>query len=337
MMLHSTVMIVVLLNILIALLNESVTSGLAKAKTRALVSFASCILRLENTMNLSDADTLKLMQVPGPKGHRVLNPMFMEPVSKDTLKISPEQVEVLLVDAADRQLWANLFETIDDVIEREFGYLVAALHAVSHYTTINVEKAFADELRLVETARTRLHIVVEYARKRRSRYKEMVLIKVQARVTKTMANLSEQLLTKWKLKWPHSRVEDNSACYGWNSHSKCVILLRLTQRSGLQRLMQKVTEGVTSAVENISSTQNDVNTDAAVKHGAMSKLQIDVSTVKELVAAQSKSISDQEKKSSELAGEIAMIKEDMATIKRDMSTMNDKLDAIVAMLTQGRG
>ncbi|OQR90154.1 hypothetical protein ACHHYP_05774 [Achlya hypogyna] len=227
MMLHSAVVVVVLLNVLIALMNETVTSGLAKAKTQALASFASCILRLETAMNLSAADTFDLIHLEGPNGDVVLNPIFMERVPKSLLGLSTEQSNVLLTDAADRRQWSKLVHTIEGAIDREIKFLVDSLNNVNHFSDINAAGEFEEENRIITAAQARLKDVVADARKRRGQYKDKELTKIRARVNTTMTNLKKHLLARWKPK-PGEDLDN---------HDKCVLLLGLSQRSGVATLL----------------------------------------------------------------------------------------------------
>ncbi|OQS04397.1 hypothetical protein THRCLA_03362 [Thraustotheca clavata] len=65
---HATIVIVMLLNVLIAIMTETVDGGLDQAKVEALVSFAECVLRSEKTVGLTPisadgpADRIKLLE-----------------------------------------------------------------------------------------------------------------------------------------------------------------------------------------------------------------------------------------------------------------------------------
>ncbi|EQC31230.1 hypothetical protein SDRG_11153 [Saprolegnia diclina VS20] len=78
MMAHSAIVVVILLNVLLAMMNQTVTSGLEKARTQALISYARCILRLEITMNLSEKDVEHFTHVVDNDGKMALHRIFTE-------------------------------------------------------------------------------------------------------------------------------------------------------------------------------------------------------------------------------------------------------------------
>ncbi|OQR90490.1 hypothetical protein ACHHYP_05475 [Achlya hypogyna] len=302
MMLHSAVVVVVLLNVLLALMNQTVTTGLAKAKTQALASYASCILRLEGAMALSEDETVALMHFHDADGRRVLNPIFTERVPKSTLGLSAELTEALLASAADRQEWAERMLTLDKAIDEEFTYLIDALNHTGHFIDLDVAVEFAAELEVIATARAQFRDVVDDARKSRGQYKDKVLAKVRARTSKELAKFREHLLATWKPK------DDQAAK---SNHSKCVLLFELAQRSGLDTLLDKVSDGITTAVETSATDKNEMgDTDDDEENdeemNAKSKLEADVGALKELIAAQA----------------------------TELATVTSKLDAMMALLAK---
>ncbi|OQR84040.1 ankyrin repeat protein [Achlya hypogyna] len=330
-MMHSAVVVVILLNVLLALMNQTVTSGLEKAKSQALASYASCILRLEGAMNLSEDETLELTHLPCPDGHRVLNPIFTERVPKAVLWLSNEQTEALLASAADRRLWNDVMQTLDDAIDWEVNYLVGALNHTAHFTTMDVVAVFADELRIIEMARSHLKVAVNDARNCRGQYKHETLSKLRARVAKELAKLKEKMMATWK---PKSTKDTNT------NHSQCVLLFELAQRSSLEALLGKSIACISTAVESTLAANRDkesIETDATVRPETM--LETDVAALKELFAVQVKDVASlKEFVASHANGvdiqtkDIASQAKDLATLTKEVATMTATLDVMKNLL-----
>ena len=64
-MFHMAIAIVLLLNVLIAMMNNTLVEGLEKAKLEALASYANCILRLE--LSLDSRERTEMIYVIKPK------------------------------------------------------------------------------------------------------------------------------------------------------------------------------------------------------------------------------------------------------------------------------
>ncbi|OQR94950.1 hypothetical protein ACHHYP_00794 [Achlya hypogyna] len=80
-MFHCAVMVVLLLNLLLAMMNKTVDRNWDKLQTRALASYARCILRLETMLGQTEAARAKLSYISTKSGP-VLNPIFDEIVPK---------------------------------------------------------------------------------------------------------------------------------------------------------------------------------------------------------------------------------------------------------------
>ncbi|EQC26749.1 hypothetical protein SDRG_15399 [Saprolegnia diclina VS20] len=99
-MFHCAVMVVLLLNLLLAMMNKTVDRNWAKLQSRALASYARCVLRLETMLGLTEADRDALNRIVFQNqwcGERTplvgsnqpaLNPIFTEPVLKQCLTAS---------------------------------------------------------------------------------------------------------------------------------------------------------------------------------------------------------------------------------------------------------
>ncbi|KDO22256.1 hypothetical protein SPRG_12094 [Saprolegnia parasitica CBS 223.65] len=92
-MFHCAVMVVLLLNLLLAMMNKTVDRNWAKLQSRALASYARCVLRLETMLGHTEAAREKRLQILTPAGP-VLNPIFGEHVSKRQLTMSTAKDDI---------------------------------------------------------------------------------------------------------------------------------------------------------------------------------------------------------------------------------------------------
>ncbi|EQC30245.1 hypothetical protein SDRG_12095 [Saprolegnia diclina VS20] len=101
-MFHCAVMVVLLLNLLLAMMNKTVDRNWAKLQSRALASYARCVLRLETILGHTEADRDAMNRIVFQKqwfGERAplirgnqpaLNPIFAETVPKQSLTPSTD-------------------------------------------------------------------------------------------------------------------------------------------------------------------------------------------------------------------------------------------------------
>ncbi|OQR90319.1 hypothetical protein ACHHYP_05625 [Achlya hypogyna] len=99
-MFHCAVMVVLLLNLLLAMMNKTVDRNWEKLQSRALASYARCVLRLEMMLGQTEADHELLGQVTTAVGS-VRNPIFRQTVSKRDLT-SPAGGELSALTMTDR-------------------------------------------------------------------------------------------------------------------------------------------------------------------------------------------------------------------------------------------
>ncbi|KDO31143.1 hypothetical protein SPRG_04281 [Saprolegnia parasitica CBS 223.65] len=206
MMLHSAVVVIILLNTLIAMMNKTVDGGLEKAKTQALISYAQCILRIEEARGLDENETFNLLHLgdatpvnessPLAKPTATdlwLNPMFSEPISKVELGLSAEQNAALVQSATDRAAWATLLASVDATITEQLDYVHTGLLHVGHFTSMDVTTALRAELGLLGSTRQQLHAIVDEARRSRGVYRTQVLEKLHAHVKRRLHKLENHV------------------------------------------------------------------------------------------------------------------------------------------------
>ncbi|EQC25166.1 hypothetical protein SDRG_16957 [Saprolegnia diclina VS20] len=123
-MFHCAVMVVLLLNLLLAMMNKTVDRNWAKLQSRALASYARCVLRLETMLGRTEAARENLLQMKLPKsagGGTMRNPVFQERVAKH------EVTAALDGDANNETLEATV-QYLAEQNER-FGSQLTALNA----------------------------------------------------------------------------------------------------------------------------------------------------------------------------------------------------------------
>ncbi|EQC29440.1 hypothetical protein SDRG_12902 [Saprolegnia diclina VS20] len=243
MMLHSAIVVVVLLNVLLALMNQTVTGGLEKAKTRALMSYAQCILRLEGAMHLDNAETTALTHVKDASGKLVLHPIFSETVPRVNLVLTPDQVETLQRTGASRMAWLDQMRHLDKVVKDQIGFVVDGLDHVSHFTDLNVHEIFAREFELLATAQQQLLDAIEMARRSRGYFKKEILAKLEKQTTKKLRELSMQLVDAWT----KDGFEPS------DDHDKCAMLYQINQRTTFEAVVNKTVSTIAAAVSDAAT------------------------------------------------------------------------------------
>ncbi|OQR81260.1 ankyrin 2,3/unc44 [Achlya hypogyna] len=243
MMFHSAVVIVLLLNVLLAMMNKTVDGGLEKAKTEALASYASCILRLEEAMGLDAVQTDALIHFDLGKDGQVLNPIFSEVVPKAALVLSAAQADAIRRDNAQKRVWLDVVESVETLLNAELERLEAKLTRVEHFGPPGVVAGFDSERHLLATARA--HITKHIAAARRHRGEDAVgeLEKLQVRVLATVQELCTNISENWS---PVNAVQP------LDLHGRCVVIYHLVhgENVGLTLLMlQKRIEMNLKAIE----------------------------------------------------------------------------------------
>ncbi|OQR90590.1 hypothetical protein ACHHYP_05390, partial [Achlya hypogyna] len=251
MMLHSAVVVIVLLNVLLAMMNKTVDGGLEKAKARALLSYARCILRLEEAMGLDADSTVGLLHLTPMTGTRertplvstfgpVLNPVFGEHVDKAGLGLTPAQADALSMRAATREAWRQRMQALSDVVDAEIAFLADSFDHVSHFIDTNVAKVFAEEFALLEMTKVQLQSAIDEARWSRGLFQDKVLAATEAQVKKELAKLQSQMARLWKPKFDAPVMDDRA---------QCMLMYQLAQRSTVQDQLTRVAGTVLEAVQ----------------------------------------------------------------------------------------
>ncbi|EQC34464.1 hypothetical protein SDRG_07794 [Saprolegnia diclina VS20] len=250
-MVHSAIVVFVLLNMLLALMNQTVSKGLEKAKTRALMIYAQCILRLEGA-RLTDAKVHALMHVPGSDGMPVLHPIFSESVPRANLGLTPDQAETLQRSQVSRAAWLDQMQALDKAVMDEVGFVVDGLSHVSHFTDLNVHEIFAREFEVLATAQRQLRGDIEKARRSRGCFKKEILTKLEKQVAKDVRDLKAQLLSAWNGSTTADTADD---------HYKCVMLYQINQRSALDALLTKMANSILAAISNVPRDDHEKQDD----------------------------------------------------------------------------
>ncbi|EQC25136.1 hypothetical protein SDRG_16979 [Saprolegnia diclina VS20] len=107
MMCHSGVVAILLLNVLIAMMSQTVNCRLERARTQALVGYARCVLRLESYLSASDRSHLMDLWPT------VRNPVFAESVRMRDLPLSDDEAVSVVGNAALRLAWQSALRTLE--------------------------------------------------------------------------------------------------------------------------------------------------------------------------------------------------------------------------------
>ncbi|OQR96891.1 hypothetical protein THRCLA_21976, partial [Thraustotheca clavata] len=158
-MIHATVSVIMLMNVLLAIMNKTVDRGLERSKTEAVWAFADFVLRMELTLGAGERENLTILNRPGytdgntpedddeertpllrkltsakqPK-HRtgVLNPAFHDKILKAECALDDEDIRVIkeLEETVHewKQQLVNLQTTIENEIERLLQSIIHANH-----------------------------------------------------------------------------------------------------------------------------------------------------------------------------------------------------------------
>ncbi|OQR87107.1 hypothetical protein ACHHYP_09541 [Achlya hypogyna] len=132
-MLHAAIMIVLLLNVLLATMNETVSDGLRASKRDALASYAACILRLE--MTLPTETYLHLRYVYAPNGDLQLNPAFHDVLLKAACELCEEDAVVIQSIEETVKDWELTLRQLEATTLRAIEVIREALASANHYAT----------------------------------------------------------------------------------------------------------------------------------------------------------------------------------------------------------
>ncbi|KDO34337.1 hypothetical protein SPRG_01473 [Saprolegnia parasitica CBS 223.65] len=332
MMLHSAIVVVVLLNVLLALMNQTVTGGLEKAKTRALMSYAQCILRLEGAMHLNPAETIALTHVKDTCGKRTLHPIFSESVPRTSLVLTPDQAETLQRTGASRAAWLDQMQILDKVVMDQIGFVVDGLDHVSHFTDLNVREVFAREFDVLATAQQQLLGAIEVARRSRGQFKKEILAKLEKRTSKDLRNLKAQLLSAWNRSMSTEPVDD---------HANCVMLHQINQRTTLEALLTNKLAAITTALADVPRDDVVSHVDEENEKLRLELAELRTSTTKEIevVTARFEALTSQLNESAErrmevMTAHLEMLSSQLRAIATQQGAMATQQDAAATQQTE---
>ncbi|OQR93320.1 hypothetical protein ACHHYP_02669 [Achlya hypogyna] len=240
MMVHVAVVVIVLLNVLLAMMNQTVTDGLEKAKTQALVSYAQCILRLEQAMDLSAADTTAYLH---DGKTRVLNPIFFERVPKDQLGLEASQMSSLIARLDERDEWVATVATLEAAIDMELKHLRAGLHQTSHFIAATEPPPFAKELEIIDLVHGQLKAVMAAARQSNGLFYAAVRPSIVARVTHELAKLKPRISRLWAF------ADGNGFSSGFHEQEDYMLVYQLVHASTMDVQVDKAVAAILRAVK----------------------------------------------------------------------------------------
>ncbi|OQR91536.1 ankyrin repeat protein [Achlya hypogyna] len=150
-MFHMAVAIVLLLNVLIAMMNNTLVDGLEKAKLEALASYANCILRLE--LSLAPQERNEMLYVVKPKSRKgEARPLLGSKHGGDTGILNPAFHEVVL--KSDYQTGYEHKGAAAEGFHADMRMAVAALRKEQAAQLHQVKSQLSDMARLLQELQT---------------------------------------------------------------------------------------------------------------------------------------------------------------------------------------
>ncbi|EQC31154.1 hypothetical protein SDRG_11082 [Saprolegnia diclina VS20] len=278
MMAHSVILGLVLSNVLIAMFSHTLEKCLANAKAQALITYAWCILRLEMTMNLSEADVLRLTHDVNGDGKLQLRQLFTARVPKSKLGLVSEQADALARHTTARADWHKQMQALENVVDSQIQFVEDALLHVSHFTEMNVAVAFAGELCLLEATRAALRTLVATARQSQRPFRHAILPTLQRQASKVLKRSAAEMHTLWR------RSDDPAQM---NDHDQCMLLFQLNQHTTLETPFAVMVQTILAAIETAFEIERDID-DAATRHA---KQMTDMAAQLEAVEKQNRALS----------------------------------------------
>ncbi|EQC26839.1 hypothetical protein SDRG_15350 [Saprolegnia diclina VS20] len=241
MMLHSAVVCILLLNVLLAMMNQTVDGGLEKAKTEALTSYAQCILRLEQSMRLDADGTQALLHLTDSKTHaRVLNPIFSEVVSNLDISMRPEHEASIRHDNTRKQQCKTTLASLQATIAEHIGDATKKLRRVEHFSTDpEILRGFQPELDAIAAAEEALTSLFAKAHKHRGDDAPAKLEALKTGIRNTIRTLSATLGKVW----------DAETATATSTRTECLCLLGLVATTTVHKLVDDM-------LNKICETQN---------------------------------------------------------------------------------
>ncbi|CAK4385744.1 unnamed protein product, partial [Aphanomyces euteiches] len=141
-MFQAAVVVIMLLNVLMAMMNNAVNGGLESAKTEALAKYAQCILRLELALDMGENEVYDSIYFvkPGddpttPQG--VLNPLFHERCSKAEVNMNEEQEKKIQEHIDRKEAWEELMGKLEKQTNVELTKFEDKLLHIKHFTDMD--------------------------------------------------------------------------------------------------------------------------------------------------------------------------------------------------------
>ncbi|KDO31105.1 hypothetical protein SPRG_04244 [Saprolegnia parasitica CBS 223.65] len=242
MMFHSAVVVILLLNVLLAMMNQTVDGGLEKAKTEALASYAQCILRLEQAMRLTPNETSDLIHlVDAASKKRVLNPIFLEVVSHAHVALRPDHEESIRADNMRKAVWKRVVAPLEAAIPTYVETLESLLRRVHHFSTDgSVLTGFTPELRAIDDAKEKLRDLFAKAKKHRGDDMPTQLKALKKSIKSTIRTLRVAVQSRWR---PDEQIEPLDA------HSRAVYFFQLVHASNIDVPLKAMADSVAVALE----------------------------------------------------------------------------------------
>ncbi|RHZ20478.1 hypothetical protein DYB37_000454 [Aphanomyces astaci] len=237
MMFHAAVVVILLLNVLLAMMNKTVDNGFERAKTEALASYAQCILRLEESMNLSKAETVELIHFKTEGGDLVLNPIFNERVAKSSIKVPDGQEAHIDAYQKQKMAWVDLMDALKASTTSELDSLRSGLHHVQHFVMFDVATALAPEFALLDKVQDQVNELIDLAKKTRGQDADNALKKLDALVKKTLSTFEDNMQRAWNAK-------DQTV-----DHTKCTLLHQMTYKVTISDLLKSTKTTIQATFE----------------------------------------------------------------------------------------
>ncbi|ETW04194.1 hypothetical protein H310_04539 [Aphanomyces invadans] len=236
-MFHAAVVVILLLNVLLAMMNKTVDSGFEKAKTEALASYAQCILRLEESMNLNKDETIELIHFKSGDGELVLNPIFHEHLAKSDIQIPDEQEAGIEAYQKTKIAWLDTMNSLKSSTFASFESLRKGLNHVQHFVTFDVPATLEVEFALIQKVQTQLDEYIEYAKKTRGQDVDNSLKKLDALVKKTLSTFEDNMLRVWNDKKQSQ------------AHKQCTLLHQMTYKKSIGEILKTLRTEIQSNIE----------------------------------------------------------------------------------------
>ncbi|EQC38667.1 hypothetical protein SDRG_04363 [Saprolegnia diclina VS20] len=313
MMTHSAIMVVVLLNVLLAMMNQTVEGSLANAKTQALISYAQSILRLEGAMNLNEAATTELTHVTDADGKLVLHPIFTERVPTAELSIAPNQVDALVEVTRRRVLWRTQLDGLDTMVAYSMYEFLQGVCHVSRFTELDVATVFDRELRVLQDTRAQITKAIRTARYSRSHFRDQILPKLNKVMTKQLRLCTAQIASLWR------RVD---ATKDLDEHDMCAHLFLLSHHVSVDAALTNMKDAILSELDRIDGWSDNPGEE---KWRAMPPLQSKLEVLQTISTSHTNQIGV-------MTDHMRLVQSELVTLRETATTQTKQIEMLSAHL-----